>query len=307
MASSTDTPPISAVIGLGSMGWGAAISLLRAGLPTIGVDLRQDVLSRLQQAGGVAAPTPSEATQSADIVFVFVVNEAQTRQVLFGEKGAVEAARRGTVFVLCVTMPPSAAQDIAHDLAQHGMLVIDAPVSGGSLKAEAGDMTMMTSGSPEAFSKAEPAMAAISGKVFRLGDAPGIGSRVKMINQLLAGVHIAAAAEAMSLGASIGVELETLYEVIRESAGNSWMFENRGAHIVTGDYTPHSAVDIFVKDLGIVSNEAKGQAFPTPMTQAALSLFEEASLAGMGAEDDAAVAKLLARKGRVTLPGMEDL
>jgi 3-hydroxyisobutyrate dehydrogenase len=307
MASSTETPPISAVIGLGSMGWGAATSLLRAGLPTIGVDLRQDVLSRLKQAGGVAALTSSEAAQSADIVFVFVVNEAQTRQVLFGEKGAVDAARRGTVFVLCVTMPPSAAQDIAHDLAERGMLVIDAPVSGGSLKAEAGDMTMMTSGSPEAFSKAEPAMAAISGKVFRLGDAPGIGSRVKMINQLLAGVHIAAAAEAMSLGASIGVELDTLYEVIRESAGNSWMFENRGAHIVTGDYTPHSAVDIFVKDLGIVSNEAKAQAFPTPMTQAALSLFEEASLAGMGAEDDAAVAKLLARKGKVTLPGMEDL
>jgi len=306
MAASTNTHLTSAVIGLGSMGWGAAASLLRSGMRTLGVDLRADVLSRLSDAGGVAARTPAEAAKTSDIVFVFVVNEAQTRQVLFGEQGAATTARKGTVFVLCVTMAPSAAQEIAHDLDKHGMLVIDAPVSGGSLKAEAGEMTMMAAGSPEAFAKAGPAMAAISGKVFRLGDVPGVGSRVKMINQLLAGVHIAAAAEAMSLGASIGVDLETLYEVICESAGNSWMFENRGAHIVAGDYTPHSAVDIFVKDLGIVSTEAAGQAFPTPMTQAALGLFQEASRAGMGGEDDAALAKLLARKGKVMLPGMED-
>lgn len=307
MTGSNDNGITTAVIGLGSMGWGAAMSLVRAGIPTLGVDIREDVLARFTQFGGQSSSTPAQAASSVDIVFVFVVNEAQARQVLFGENGAAGAARPGTVFVLCVTMPPSSAEAIAKELIEHEMLVIDAPVSGGSIKAEAGEMTMMAAGSDAAFTKAASAMDVIAGKVFRLGDAPGAGSRVKMINQLLAGVHIAAAAEAMSLGASIGVDLETLYDVIRQSAGNSWMFENRGAHIVAGDYTPHSAVDIFVKDLGIVAAEAGTQTFPTPMTQAALDLFKEASRAGMGGEDDAALAKLLARKGNVTLPGMEDV
>lgn len=292
------------VIGLGSMGWGAALSLLRAGLPATGVDIAEDVLSRFKGEGGQTANTPAEAAKGADVVFVFVVNETQTRQVLFGEGGALETARPGTIFMLCVTMPPSSSIAIAQELTAKGMQVIDGPVSGGSVKAAQGDMTIMASGSPEAFERAAPALDAISSKVFRLGDEPGMGSRVKMINQLLAGVHIAAAAEAMALGAGIGVDLETLYDVIRECAGNSWMFENRGAHIVEGDYTPHSAVDIFVKDLGIVASEADSGQFSTPMTQTALALFREASAAGMGREDDAALAKLLARRGRITLPGM---
>lgn len=294
----------TAVIGLGSMGWGAAVSLLRANIPVIGVDIAHDVCLRFEGEGGQSADTPAAAANDADVVFVFVVNETQTRQVLFGDGGAVGTARPGTIFILCVTMPPSSATQIAEELISKGMQVIDAPVSGGSIKAASGEMTIMASGSPEAFTVAEPALDAISSKVFRLGDEPGMGSQVKMINQLLAGVHIAATAEAMALGAGIGVDLETLYDVIRECAGNSWMFENRGAHIVEGDYTPHSAVDIFVKDLGIVASEAQANNFSTPMTATALGLFKEASDAGMGREDDAALAKLLARRGQVKLPGM---
>lgn len=296
--------PQTAVIGLGSMGWGAALSLLRAGIATIGVDINQDVLVRFEGEGGQKADSPAAAARDADVVFVFVVNENQTREVLFGVGGAVDAAKPGTVFVLCVTMPPSSSIQLAAELDAKGMLVIDAPVSGGSIKASNGEMTIMASGPQEAFAIAAPALEAISAKVFRLSDQPGMGSQVKMINQLLAGVHIAATAEAMALGAGIGVDLETLYDVIRECAGNSWMFENRGRHIVEGDYTPHSAVDIFVKDLGIVASESAANNFSTPMTEAALGLFKEASAAGMGREDDAALAKLLARRGHVKLPGM---
>lgn len=296
--------PKTAIIGLGSMGWGAAMSLLRRGFAVVGVDINQDVLARFEGEGGQSAHSPAAGARDADIVFVFVVNESQTRDVLFGTGGAVEAARPGTVFALCVTMPPSSSVRIADELRAKGMLVIDGPVSGGSVKAANGEMTIMASGAPEAFAIAEPALDAISSKVFRLGDEAGRGSQVKMINQLLAGVHIAATAEAMALGAGIGVDLETLYDVIRECAGNSWMFENRGAHIVEGDYTPHSAVDIFVKDLGIVASEAEAKRFATPMTATALALFKEASAAGMGREDDAALAKLLASKGQVKLPGM---
>lgn len=292
----------AAVIGLGSMGWGAAVSLVRAGFTTHGVDIRTDVLEAFAAAGGTSFTTASEACAGADVVFIFVVNGEQAEDVLFGTGGAVAAAQLGTVFVTCVTMEPSRAIDLAARVEAAGMLAIDGPVSGGSAKALTGEMTIMAAGRAEAFEAAQPCLDAIATKVYRLGDAAGKGSQVKMINQLLAGVHIAAAAEAMTLGAKIGLDLGMLHEVIQECAGNSWMFGNRGAHIVEGDYTPHSAVDIFVKDLGIVTDEA--DAHPVPLSHAALALFKEASAAGMGREDDAAVAKLLAIKGGIKLPGM---
>ncbi len=294
----------AAVIGLGSMGWGAALSLLRAGFAVNGCDVRQDVLQRFSQAGGKSCKTPSEAADAADAVFVFVVNSGQAETVLFGPGGALETAGAGTVFLLCTTMAPSATMAIAERLEAAGMLVIDAPVSGGHVKALSGEMVVMGSGSPEAFARAEKALDAVSAKVFRLGDRPGAGSQVKMINQLLAGVHIAVTAEAMTLAAKTGIDLKTLYDVLRVSAGSSWMFENRGEHIVSGDYTPRSAVDIFVKDLGIVASEAERVGAVTPLTATALALFRQASEAGLGKEDDAAVAKLLAERSGVVLPGM---
>ena len=296
----------AAVIGLGSMGWGAAISLLKAGFSVRGCDVRGDILKRFTEAGGDACTTPASAADTADIVLVYVINSKQVEDVLFGPNGAVETARPSTVFLHCTTMAPSATTAIAERLEAAGMLVIDAPVSGGHVRALAGEITVMASGSQEAFDRASAVLDAISAKVFRLGDRPGAGSRVKMINQLLAGVHIAATAEAMTLAAKAGIDLKTLYEVIRVSAGSSWMFENRGEHIVSGDYTPRSAVNIFVKDLGIVASEAERAGALTPLTATALSLFVEASEAGLGLEDDAAVAKILARKSGAILPGMED-
>ncbi|MBT9369667.1 L-threonate dehydrogenase [Rhizobium sp. CSW-27] len=292
------------VIGLGSMGWGAALSLIRAGFLVRGVDIRPDVLARFSAEGGEAHASPAAAAAS-EIIFLFVVNSDQARQVLFGEDGIVAAAPHGSVFVLCVTMAPSQTVEIAGQLVRAGMQVIDAPVSGGHLKALAGEMTIMGSGPDAAFAAAEEALAAVAARVFRLGEEIGLGSRVKMINQLLAGVHIAAAAEALTLAARCGLDLRTVYDVIRVSAGSSWMFENRGAHIVEGDYTPRSAVNIFVKDLGIVAAEAGREGGDTPLTRTALALFQEAAAAGLGLEDDAAVAKVLAERAGLRLPGME--
>lgn len=292
------------VIGLGSMGWGAALSLLRAGFRVSGVDIRPDVLARFEQEGGQAFARAKDAPAS-DVVFVFVANSDQAKQVLFGEDGAVTTARSGTVFLLCVTMAPSVTVEIADRLKVAGMQVIDAPVSGGHLKALSGEITVMGSGPSAAFDAAKSALDAVSAKVFRLGEEIGLGSKVKMINQLLAGVHIAAAAEALTLAAKAGLDLQTVFDVIRVSAGSSWMFENRGPHIVEGDYTPRSAVNIFVKDLGIVTDEAKREGGETPLSAAALALFKEASAAGLGLEDDAAVAKILAQKSGLVLPGME--
>jgi len=294
--------PSVAVIGLGSMGWGAAASLVRAGYETRGVDIREEILQKFSAAGGIACKTPADAARDADIVFVFVVNDAQTETALFGENGVLETAAPETVIVACATTPPAFAEELGKRLADKGMLPIDAPVSGGAAKALTGEMTIMGSGSNEAFEKAKPALEAIATKIYRLGEDPGIGSRVKMINQLLAGVHIAATAEALTLGIAQGLDPKMLYDVICASAGASWMFENRGPHIVEGNYTPYSAVDIFVKDLGIVSGAGAAANFPLPLTETALDQFKQASAAGLGREDDAAVAKLYAQRGNVKLP-----
>ena len=291
------------VIGLGSMGMGAAISLVRAGITTLGFDLRDEARASFAAQGGMPAPDAVTLARLSDVVLVYVVNAAQVREVLFGPGGAIPAARRGTVFILCVTMPPMDAVDICGELVKAGMLAIDAPVSGGAAKAAEGQISMMASGSETAFQRAAPVLEAISATVFRLGEAPGAGARMKVINQMLAGVHIAAMAEAMVMAAAQGMDLAEVHRVIQSCAGNSWMFANRGAHVVAGDYTPHSAVDIFVKDLGIVTETARDAGAPAPLSETALELFRQASAAGLGRRDDAAVALHLARQAGVKLPG----
>jgi 3-hydroxyisobutyrate dehydrogenase len=221
-----------------------------------------------------------------------VVNAEQTETVLFGEGGAVAALRSGSLVIGCATVAPTYAVDLGQRLTEQGLLYLDAPISGGAAKAAAGEMTMMTSGPADAYAKAEAVLAGMAGKVYRLGDAHGLGSKVKIINQLLAGVHIAASAEAMALGLREGVDADALYEVITHSAGNSWMFENRVPHILKADYTPLSAVDIFVKDLGLVLDTARASKFPLPLSATAHQMFMQASSAGFGREDDSAVIKI---------------
>ncbi|MBB1635527.1 L-threonate dehydrogenase [Cupriavidus sp. UME77] len=280
------------VIGLGAMGNGVAHSLLRAGFKVHACDLRPDVLQRFADAGGIPCASPAELGGKCDVVVTLVVNAAQTEAVLFGEQGAASSLRPGTLVIASATVPPGFAEALGKRLGERGILLLDAPVSGGAARAASGEMTMMTSGPAEAYALAEDVLAAMAGKVYRLGDAHGAGSKVKIINQLLAGVHIAAAAEAMALGLREGVDADALYEVITHSAGNSWMFENRVPHILSGDYTPLSAVDIFVKDLGLVLDTARTSKFPLPLSAAAHQMFMMASSAGHGGEDDAAVIKI---------------
>jgi 3-hydroxyisobutyrate dehydrogenase len=198
----------------------------------------------------------------------------------------------GGVVLACATVSPAFAIELGKRVEAAGLHMLDAPLSGGAARAASGEMTMMTSGPSAAYDACEDVLAAIAGKVYRLGDAHGAGSKVKIINQLLAGVHIAAAAEAMALGLREGVDPDALYDVITHSAGNSWMFENRVPHILAGDYTPLSAVDIFVKDLGLVLDTARTSKFPLPLSAAAHQMFMMASTAGHGGEDDSAVIKI---------------
>ncbi len=287
------------VIGLGAMGKGMASSLRRAGYRVHVCDVRLDAATAFVADGGSACAHPAELASQCEVVVSVVVNAAQTEGVLFGENGAAETLAPGSVFVMCSTVDPNWSVALEKRLAERGLLYLDAPISGGAAKAASGQMTMMTSGRPEAYAKVGAALDAMAAKVYKLGDTAGLGSKVKIINQLLAGVHIAAAAEAMALGLREGVAAEALYEVITNSAGNSWMFENRMAHVIAGDYTPLSAVDIFVKDLGLVLDTARASKFPLPLSATAHQMFMQASSAGHGHEDDSAVIKIFPG---ITLP-----
>lgn len=291
-----------AVIGLGSMGYGMALSLARAGHQTWGVDINADQMMRFQSEGGQAGDLKDHVA-SLDAVVVTVLNARQTEEVLFGNEGIVSSLSKGTVILSCATVPPDFARELAARCQKSGLLYLDTPISGGSKKAANGQLTLMASGTPKAFAAATPFIDAMAETVFRLGDEAGAGSAMKSVNQLLAGVHIAAMAEALTFGMTQGVTPEKFLEVISKCAGTSWMLENRAPHIVNGDYTPHSSVDIWPKDLGIVLDIAGKVNFDAPLTQAALGQFKAASAAGLGREDDAAVAKVYARNAGLTLPG----
>jgi 3-hydroxyisobutyrate dehydrogenase len=291
-----------AVIGLGSMGLGMAKSLLRAGHTVSGYDPAAQAVVALTAEGGRAATSPADAARDATIAVVVVVNAAQTETVLFGADSIVATMAPGSVIISCATMAPAAAKAFGARCAEHDLLYLDAPMSGGAARANTGELTFMASGTPQAFAAARPALDVMAGKVYELGDEAGIGASFKIVNQLLAGVHIAAACEAITFASKLGLDIAKVYEVITASAGNSWMFENRVPHILDGDYAPKSAVNIFTKDLGIVSDIGRAETFPLPIAASALQLFLATAAAGMGRDDDASPARLIAQITGVDLP-----
>ena len=290
------------VVGLGSMGLGAAQSAVKRGVTTWGLDPRPEARERFAAQGGRSTESLAELAAHCDVVLVLVVNAAQTEQVLFADDGLAAHLRAGSVVVTSATVDPSLPPLWEKRLADKGIWLIDGPVSGGAVKAAEGQMTVMASGKVEAFEAAGSLLDAFAGKVYRLGDAAGVGSTVKMVNQHLAGIHIAAACEAMALGLRAGADPAQLYDVICNSAGMSWMFQNRVPHILAGDYTPLSTVNIFVKDLGIVLDAARNLKFPLPLAASAHQLYLGAAAQGHGLEDDSAVIKLYAALAGLTLP-----
>ena len=291
-----------AVFGLGAMGYGIASSVLKAGYSTHGFDVVDTQVSRFQAEGG-ASGTLEQVAPDLDAVIVVVLNAAQTESVLFGDDGIVPQLRKGAVVIACATVPPEFARQMESRCADHAVLYLDAPISGGAAKAAIGKLSVMASGTPDAFAAAKSVLDATAETVFTLGDSAGAGSAMKSVNQLLAGVHIATMAEALTFGMTQGVTPDKFVEVISKCAGTSWMLENRAPHIVDGDYTPLSSVNIWPKDLGIVLDIASAAKFNAPITEAALRQFRAAADMGLGSEDDAAVAKVYARDARLTLPG----
>ena len=291
------------VIGLGSIGWGAACSLVREGFKTYGLVRRDEMVEKFNAERGIATKDPKIAVENSDVVFIYVINIKQVRDVLFGDNGCVQWAKKGTVFVIGSTVSPEHMRDLAHQLEQAGMDVMDAPVSGGAPRAIKGDLTLMASATPAVFEKIDAPLQAIAGKVFNLGSKAGAGQSMKLVHQVLALVHIATMGEAMAMAQRMDLDLSTVYDVVMVSAGYSWMFENRGAHVRDADYTTWSAVDTVVKDLNIITQEAKNLDFNLELSETAFTLFKEAQAEGYGQQDDASIAKWIARKNGIRMHG----
>ena len=289
------------VIGLGSMGFGIASSLIKNGHEVYGLDKDKNHTDRLQKAGGKNVEL-SKMCKIVDVVVIVVLNSIQTEQILFGKHGIVEQLNKETLIIVCTTVSPQFAREMAERCNQYNIHYLDAPMSGGSIKSENGQLSYMVSGSKLALQKAQLILEATAEKVFQLGEEPGKGSAMKSVNQMLAGIHISAMAEALTFGITQGIEPEKFLEVISKCAGTSWMLENRAPHIIDNDYTPKSSINIWPKDLGIVLDIAKNSNFSAPLTAIAMQQFVAAAGSGLANEDDAAVAKVYAKNAGVDLP-----
>ena len=287
------------VVGLGSMGFGIAQSLIRAGYSVYGQDKNLKQQKRLIEEGGYDKNIPFNDLQA---VIIVVLNEKQTREIIFGQNGISEKLKKNSLIMVCTTVAPDFAKEMASSCNDKGLLYLDAPISGGSKKSAEGKLSYMISGSPKAFEVAKPILDCTSETVFEFGEHVGSGSAMKAVNQMLAGVHIAAMAEAITFGITQGIDPKRFLEVISKCAGTSWMLENRTPHIIDNDYSPKSSINIWPKDLSIVLDIAKNSNFSAPLTAAALQQFISAAGSGLGQEDDAAVAKIYARNAGIKLP-----
>ena len=277
-------------IGLGAMGQNAARRLLLAGHKVQGFDLRQSSLDRFTEAGGTPVQSAAQACTGALATVIFVVNAQQAESALFGENGLAAHAPPGHLVISCVTMSAADARRLAQRCADLGLVYVDAPVSGGVVGAENGTLSIMASGPAPALDACASIFAAMGSRILRVGEQPGQGATFKTINQLLCGVHLAAAGEAMAMAARAGLDPQQVFDLVSQSAAASWMLKDRGPAMVARDYTPvRSAVDIFVKDLGLVLDLARDLRFPATVSAAALQSFLGASGAGFGTLDDAAV------------------
>jgi putative dehydrogenase len=274
------------------MGQGVARNLLKAGFEVHGCDVRSEARHVLTREGGCAYATPAAVGAVCDVLIVLVVNAEQTDAVLFGEDGAAACMHAGSAVIASATTAPAFVNGLAQRLARRNLLLLDAPVTGGVSGAADGSLTLLSSGSDAAYAACGHVLDAISARVFRFGTEPGLGSKVKVINQLLVGVQIAAAAEAMAFGMRQGVDPQLLYEALRSGAGNSWAFTDRAPRMFSGDGSTHTALDIFVKDLGLVLEAAQDAEFSAPLASAAHALFAAASAQGLGREDDSAVIRV---------------
>ncbi|GGO84073.1 oxidoreductase [Marinobacterium nitratireducens] len=277
-----------AFAGLGAMGLPMAKNLITCGFRVRGIDLNPKALEALVTAGAEPVTSAAEAASGADVLMLMVVNATQAEQVLF-TADALAAMNDGGTVCLMATCPPGGVERIAEQVTASGRRFVDAPVSGGVAGATAASLTIMAACDTDTYADLLPVFEAIGQRIFHVGDKPGQGAVVKTVNQLLCGVHIAVVAEAFALAAKVGVDLEVLLEIMGGSSASSWMLKDRGPRMLEADPEVTSAVDIFVKDLGIVLDTGRETQTALPLAAVAHQLFLSTSGRGDGRADDSQV------------------
>jgi len=290
------------IVGVGAMGMGVARTLLAKGFPVVVRDLVAAREDEAVGAGATRGATPSEVASQVDVLITLVVDAAQTREVI-GESPLVSPARGlSPVVMMCSTIAPRDSEEIAAKLAGEGIDMLDAPISGGPARAHAGTLSMMASGSDAAFERARPVIDAMASKCFRIGDRAGDGSRMKVVNNMLAAANLAAGCEAMAMASKLGLDLRQAADVIAASSGASWMFDDRMPRALAGDYAPRAAARVLLKDVGLFVHAARQFGFSAPMAECARDVFLDTCERGFAEEDDAAVLKRYAALWDVKLP-----
>ena len=282
---------------MGAMGSPMAKRLAGAGFELKVFDVFEERTRPLVELGAVSTASLKEAAEESEALVLMVANADQAKGVLFGEGSAAEALPEGAAVVVMSTIGPEAVRELADGLAGYGLRTLDAPVSGGVARAERGDLLIMAGGQEDLFEELRPALEAMGSSVVHCGPRVGDGQAVKLVNQLLCGVHIVAAAEALAYAEALGLGPRFVFETIRHGAANSFMLEDRGERMLKEEFVPpKSALDIFVKDMGLVRQAAEEQGFETPLASAALEMYLAGKDAGLGTEDDSGVIRVFRRR-----------
>lgn len=280
-------------VGLGAMGLPMAGNVARAGHDVTAYDIDPGRAGSLADDGVKPASSISQAASGAEVLVLMVATPAQVDGVLFGEDPATSSLDPGAVVMIMATVGPAAVQRWVERLGQQQVEVVDAPVSGGVRRAAEGDLLVMVGGADSAVQRVQPVLDAMAGHAPVVGPAPGDGQKVKLVNQLLCGVHIAAAAEALAYAEALGLDAAATWQVIREGAAASFMLNDRGERMVQPSEEVKSALDIFVKDMGLVLDAGRATSFPSPLASAAEQLFLAGHRAGLGRRDDSSVIEVL--------------
>jgi 3-hydroxyisobutyrate dehydrogenase-like beta-hydroxyacid dehydrogenase len=271
--------------------------LAEAGFELRVFDVFDERVRPLVELGATSTGSPREAAEGVEAFVVMVANAEQARDVLFGDGDAARALPEGAAVVVMSTIGPEAVREIADALAGQGLRALDAPVSGGVARAEKGDLLIMAGGPEDLFEQIRPVLSEMGSSVVHCGQRVGDGQSVKLVNQLLCGVHIAAAAEGLAYAEALGLDPRFVFETIRHGAANSFMLEDRGERMLEEEFVPpKSALDIFVKDMGLVREAAEQQGFETPLASSAFAMYLAGRDAGLGAEDDSGVIRVFRRR-----------
>ena len=281
--------PRVGVVGVGAMGMGVAKALIAKGF-----DVRVRDIVAAREAEAIAAGAQRLDTR-VDVLISLVVDAAQTRAVVADHQVS-------PVVMMCSTIAPRDAEEIATTLQNEGIEMLDAPISGGPARAHAGTLSVMAAGSEAAFERCKPVLDAIAAKCFRMGARPGDGSRMKVVNNMMAASNIVASCEAMAMAAKLGIDLERAMAVVNASSGASWMFADRMPRALAGNYAPSAAARVLLKDVGLFVDLAHSFGLSAPMAEQAQAVFRDTCKRGLAEEDDAAVLKRYAADLGVKLP-----